>query len=90
MRAGDFADAKGEEYAYLLTLPFAKSIMDQLVDVTTRHWRAAQARGARLKVYLAEQDVIGQVRKEFDSKGLKDVAVGFLPPSRPKPRRRPR
>ncbi len=89
MRAGDFADAKGEEYARLLTLRFATSVMDQLVDVTERHRRAARTRGARLKVYFAEQDAANLARQVFNARGLGDVAVGVLPPSRPKRRTGP-
>ena len=62
--------------------------MDDLVDTTERHLRAAQARGAGLKVYFAEKDAADNAQKVFEVKEL-DVAVGFLLPSRPKQGRRP-
>ena len=83
MKPGDFADAKGEEFARLVTLPFAGRVTSKLVETTRKHLRAAKARGAGLKVYFAEKGAADHFRKEFKEKGL-DVAVGFLPPSRPK------
>ncbi len=84
MRTGDFADAKGEGYALLLSLPFRRQVLNQIVDVTTRHLRAARARGAGLKVYFAEKGAADLVRKEFKKRDLGDVVVGLLPPSRPR------
>ncbi len=88
MQAGDFADAKGEEYSHLLTLPFAGRVTNKLVETTRKHLRAAEARGARLKVYFAEQDAADHFREVFRERELGNVVVGFLPPSRPGQRRR--
>ena len=89
MRAGDFADAKGEEYARLVTLPFAGRVINKLVETTEKHLRAAEARGAGLKVYFAEKDAADYFQKMFKADDrLRNVAVGFLPPSKPKQGRR--
>lgn len=80
MRPGDFADAKGSGYAWLLSRKFGRKVMDQIVDVTERHLRAARARGAGLKVYFAEKAAADFVRKEFKRRRL-DVVVGVIPPS---------
>ena len=92
MKPGDFADAKGEEYASLLTNPyFGDQVMDQITDVTERHLRAAKALGANLKVYFAEQSAADLVRAHFATKpAFNGVIVGYLPPSKPKPRGRSR
>ena len=84
MRAGDFADAKGGGYALLLSPPFRQQVLNQIVDVTTRHLRAARARGAGLKVYFAEKGAADLVRRESKKRDLGDVVVGLLPPSRPR------
>ena len=73
-----------------MTLPFAQSVVDDLVDTTTKHLRAAKALGAGLKVYFAEKDAADYFRKVFNKRDLGDVVVGFLPPSRPKQRGRRR
>ena len=92
MKPGDFADAKSEEFARLLAIPVLRdNVMGQLVDQTTRHARAARALSAGLKIYFAEQDAADKVRKRFqETDELRDVVIGFLPPSRPKPKRRVR
>ncbi len=52
----------------------------------SRHLRAARMCGARFKIYFAEQEAASRVREVFIDKGLGDIAVGVLPPSRPKQR----
>ncbi len=92
MKPGDFADAKGEEFAHLLATPGVREgAMRQLIDQATRHARAARALGAGLKIYFAEQEAADKVRDRFQQIGeLRDVVIGFLPPSRPKSKGRAR
>ncbi len=92
MKPGDFADAKGEEFAHLLAIPGVREgVMRQLIDQATRHERAARALGAGLKIYFAEQDAADKVRDRFQQiEELRDVVIGFLPSSRPKPKGRAR
>ena len=66
-------------------------VMKDLKEVTLRHLRAVQALGAGLKLYFAEKGAADWVRSRFaDNEDLAKVAVGFLPPSKPKSRGRTR
>lgn len=89
MQRGDFADAKGEEYDNLLKKKgIGGSVMKQLMDVSRRHLRAAEALGRHLKIYFAEADAAAMVRERFDEdRDLRRIRIGFLPPSKPKPRK---
>ncbi|WP_158807509.1 hypothetical protein [Beijerinckia sp. L45] len=84
MKPGDFADAKGQGYEQMLRNPkIADFVMADIEDQARRHLRAAEARGAGLKIYFAERGAAELVRDRFkEDKDLKDVVVAYLKPSK--------
>jgi hypothetical protein len=84
MKPGDFADAKGPRYEYLLrNNPYTnQGTMDDLFDQADRQIGAARPRGAAIKWYFAEKWAADYAREQLmkSKKDYSDIVIGYMPP----------